>query len=41
MVAGINVSQFPIVWNIDYLKLSRKDPKVVDEMIKHLKDIYE
>ena len=30
-----------IVWHVDDLKLSHKDPKVVDEMIKYLKGLYE
>ena len=37
----INGSQFTIVWHVDDLKLSHKDPKVVDEMIEHLRSLYE
>ena len=37
----INGSQFTIVWHVDDLKLSHKDPKVVDEMVQHLRNLYE
>ena len=37
----INGHQFTIVWHVDDLKLSHKDPKVVDEMIRYLKGLYE
>ena len=37
----VNGSQFTIVWHVDDLKLSHKDPRVVTEMIEHLKSLYE
>ena len=37
----INGEQFTIVWHVDDLKLSHKDPKVVTEMINYLKNLYE
>ena len=37
----INGDQFTIVWHVDDLKLSHKDSKVVDEMIRYLKGLYE
>lgn len=38
MVEG---SQFTIVWHVDDLKLSHKNPKVVTRMINPLKGLYE
>ena len=37
----INGSQFTIVIHVDDLKLSHKDPKVVTDVIKYLKGLYE
>ena len=37
----INGSQFTIVWHVDDLKMSHKDPHVVTKMINHLKKLYE
>ena len=37
----INGEQFTIVWHVDDLKLSHKDPEVVTEMIAYLKGLYE
>ena len=36
----VNGSKFTIVWHVDDLKLSHKDPKVVGKMIKHRKSLY-
>ena len=36
----VKCSQFTIVWHVDDLKLSHKDPEVVGEMIEHLKSLY-
>ena len=35
----INGSQFTVVWHVDDLKLSHKDPKVVTKMIRYLKGL--
>ena len=37
----INGEQFTIVWHVDDLKLSHKDPEVVTKMITYLKGLYE
>ena len=37
----VNGSQFTVVWHVDDLKLSHKDPKVVTKMIRYLKGLYE
>ena len=37
----INGEQFTIVWRVDDLKLSHKDPDVVTEIIAYLKGLYE
>ena len=37
----IDGSQFTIVWHVDDLKLSHKNPHVVSKMINHLKKLYE
>ena len=36
----IDGSQFTIVWHVDDLKLSHKNPHVVSKMINHLKKLY-
>ena len=36
----IDGKQFTITWNMDYLKLSHVDKKVVDEMIEWMKGLY-
>ena len=38
MVEG---SQFTVVWHVDDLKLSHKNPRVVTKMINHLRKLYE
>ena len=38
---ALNGEQFTIVWHVDDLKLSHKDPEVVTEMIAYLKGLYE
>ena len=37
----IDGSQFTIVWHVDDLKMSHKNPHVVTKMINHLKKLYE
>ena len=36
----INGSQYKILWHVDDLKLSHKDPKVIDKIIASLDDEY-
>ena len=37
----IKGSQFTVVWHVDDMKLSHKDPKVVESMVKFLQKKYE